>query len=1164
MRICGVEFPGGLIEAHASDALVLFVGAGASMGPPSSLPSFQALVETIRDQSNLGAVIGDVTGRPLDELLGQMADKPHNVDVHKRAALLVGKPDSKPNKLHFAVARLAASKTVRIVTTNFDRHLETAIDQTVPVYEAPALPVGDDFAGLVYLHGRLGQEPRRLVLTDADFGRAYLTDAWAARFLDRMFAGHPVLFIGYSHSDVIMKYLARGLGRAKDRFILTPEPDSALWRQLGITPIGYEITPDGSHENLEQALAELAAMSSRGMLEHQEHVKALVDQQAPSLIPEDMSYLESIISDEQTVKFFTKFAQGELWLRWIAEKEEFRVLFTVATESKPTAWQLATWFAENYVTEEFSRVGLAVATQLGGHLGPTLASAIGRHLVARSMPLSPGIRPWLPLVTRDLQDRRPNFVDFALEKSSAVDDKESALFLFEHLTEPELRLSPGYFNEVFEIGLRGDDYWLRQAWRSVFQPVLPQIASEILAIVDQHIRSADRKLALVEDSSQARRRPSLYRAAIAPSPADDFPGPLGFLVDAARDCLEALLEAEAMELAGQYISSWASSDVLLLKRLALHGWIKRSDVDSSGKLRWLIDTGWLFDDDLRAEVFELIKQVLAQTDVQVANELVVNVAVSTDDRSRRWAFNALTLIAQAAPDLASAQEALAALIAQDPGLAELTATDRQADAEAPQLPTTVEDLRKAIDDDLGSVCGLLQQYEAFDRESTTSRRSDAIRWESFGALVSEVVGERPEDGFAILGVLGSDSTEVARLLIHGWTNARLNIETAERAIDQIVRLDLPSLVPYITQMLAGPASAPDKTTDWRAVPGSMALAKRCWDAIDPDAGMGQRSPDMVSQAINHPAGRLAEFWIAAVSEHWNQRGDNWSGLDSETSNYLKMMLNCGDVRSEMVEVIFAGSLRFFHRADPSWCEEHLLPRLKWDDEARAFRTWDGFLSFGMWTNGLLSAGLLGGLIETVAHLSEFRSDRGRRLLSLLAGIAIYAEYHPGEWLPQFLTSAKPEDRREWANRIAFHLSSLPADGAEEQWQRWMRQYWTDRLDSVPMPLDIDEASAMAQWPINLSTSMTEGVELALRHAARLATPPLVLHRLAEASSEEILRRDPEQIARLVAHILAGTESPCYTAFELPEVLEKLERYGASEASTRDIREQAMRLDIQIS
>jgi hypothetical protein len=80
---------------------------------------------------------------------------------------------------------------VRIVTTNYDLHLSTVLSKRgiqVEGYMAPALPMGDDFSGIVYLHGSLQRELKRLVVTDSDFGRAYLRDAWAARFLERMFA----------------------------------------------------------------------------------------------------------------------------------------------------------------------------------------------------------------------------------------------------------------------------------------------------------------------------------------------------------------------------------------------------------------------------------------------------------------------------------------------------------------------------------------------------------------------------------------------------------------------------------------------------------------------------------------------------------------------------------------------------------------------------------------------------------------------------------------------------------------------------------------------------------------------------------------------------------------------------------------------------------------
>jgi len=79
---------------------------------------------------------------------------------------------SRPNRLHEAIIDLAnAGPPVRIVTTNYDLHLSSVLTGIqVEEYRGPALPMGDDSSGLVYLHESLRQEHRLLVVTDADFG----------------------------------------------------------------------------------------------------------------------------------------------------------------------------------------------------------------------------------------------------------------------------------------------------------------------------------------------------------------------------------------------------------------------------------------------------------------------------------------------------------------------------------------------------------------------------------------------------------------------------------------------------------------------------------------------------------------------------------------------------------------------------------------------------------------------------------------------------------------------------------------------------------------------------------------------------------------------------------------------------------------------------------
>src|SRR5690554_7670999 len=44
-----------------------------------------------------------------------------------------------------------------------------------------------------------------LVITDREFGRAYLTEGWARRFLVALFRKYVVLFVGYSHDDLDRK-----------------------------------------------------------------------------------------------------------------------------------------------------------------------------------------------------------------------------------------------------------------------------------------------------------------------------------------------------------------------------------------------------------------------------------------------------------------------------------------------------------------------------------------------------------------------------------------------------------------------------------------------------------------------------------------------------------------------------------------------------------------------------------------------------------------------------------------------------------------------------------------------------------------------------------------------------------------------------------------------
>ena len=115
-----VDLPQSLISAHREGRLVVFAGAGVSMGPPSNLPNFEELVNRVA-----AGVLARNDGEALDAFLGRLEGR--RIDVQSRTREALDRADSKPRVLHERILRLFANEqTARIVTTNFDRHFTTA------------------------------------------------------------------------------------------------------------------------------------------------------------------------------------------------------------------------------------------------------------------------------------------------------------------------------------------------------------------------------------------------------------------------------------------------------------------------------------------------------------------------------------------------------------------------------------------------------------------------------------------------------------------------------------------------------------------------------------------------------------------------------------------------------------------------------------------------------------------------------------------------------------------------------------------------------------------------------------------------------------------------------------------------------------------------------
>lgn len=611
-----VNLPEDLNDARTNGTLVIFAGAGVSVGPPSNLPTFKKLAKQIAGEALLRA-----KNEPYDRFLGRAERK--GVKVHLGAQQRLSHSKSKLNQLHKGIVSLFRSPSdIRLVTTNFDKHFSTAVTElfkaSIDIYRAPALPLGRNFQGIVYLHGCVDADPKRLILTDSDFGSAYITDGWATRFLLEMFSSYyTVLFVGYSHDDPVMRYLARGLSSelAGVRYALTQAGREEHWEFLGIEPITYPLEKGvKKHSALGDAIIAWVTLAQMGALDHERRIKEIVEL-PPTLDPIDSDYIESSLKKLETVRFFRRHAKLPEWLRWAENKGVLSTLFQPGEKVDGIAVEIADWFAENYVCEHPDKA-LALIQRQGQKLNYALWSSIVARLHRSPKPDSRILAKWIAIIIDSAEsDYSSQILEFMLIDSSFPDDNLTALMLFEHLTKPNLELTP-YFGFLLEeeegeervdvdITLTGTEHWLRESWKKVFRPNLEYFALKLEPIVTAYLQRAHNLLLSFEVADELYDQVSFRRSAIEPHEQDRLRRSIDTLIDAARDIIEYLLQNDPNRASG-VIEAWSSSGVPILKRLAIHGITESSSLTPDEKISWVLAREWLYALGLKHEVFRLL------------------------------------------------------------------------------------------------------------------------------------------------------------------------------------------------------------------------------------------------------------------------------------------------------------------------------------------------------------------------------------------------------------------------------------------------------------------------------------------------------------------------------------------------------------------------------
>ncbi|HEY1901726.1 MAG TPA: SIR2 family protein [Terracidiphilus sp.] len=1131
MRFHDVDLPQVVIDAQKRGEFVLFAGAGVSMDAPSSYPNFRNLA------TELGGMAYPIADHELiDRYLGRLVE--NGIPVHDRVKSRLSDPLSHPNHLHESIVRLFhRAEAIRIVTTNFDDHFRGAslnVYGAAPeIYHAPALPLGDDFKGIVHLHGSVLDDAKKLVLTDADFGRAYLTQGWARRFVQQLFSKFVVLFVGYSHQDLPLLYLARGISAAEDgpgRHALTSPTADTFWLNLGIKPVHYPVCvpPLAPHGALDDCLAKWAEIANLGSLGTEARIKGLVTADRP-LSLEDEDFLKQSLLDISTLRYFTRHAEDPRWLEWVSELPEFSAIFVLGAMLNERSAELGLWFAERFAIPHFA-VALDLVRRKNQTLSPSLwhvvAQGIHRHTTAGDP-----LRFWVPILLETMPaNAHSDFLAYMIGDCTVPADLHTILQLFRKLSAPRLKLKRRFFPPEdgkaavpdAEVVLTGHDHCMSHAYRTKIHPHLDVFAKGVALIVTVTFEEANALLLMYGKVGPKWDPISLSRGSVSSRTQDFLHNGFSVLIDVGADVLQWANEHQP-KFASSLIGQWIESNSLILQRLAISGMTGHPSLTPDEKLTWAISNRLVENVSLKNETFALLAAVYGGSSEQVRAELLAQAEAAMksegEDYERYEFFNLLSWLHTHAPDCTLVAEKLKPIQQRHP---------QWKMREHPDFNSWISGGAVQAEPDSPIPASQIVEMNLEALLAENSRLADVK--DIFGGPLKggflQEIARTGAGNFAWSEGIAREALERANVpaeiwsaLLRGWSSTH-TLEQWTTVLQILVRLEpvYGSVLYEVASLLKG--SVDDKSGNLpRSLLGdTLAIANSVWSCCTQHENpLPETSGEWVNVAINRTSGSLMDFYFDALRFVWQTLEQEQQVIQSIV-DAIRETIEGESSASEIARILVPSRVLLFAGIAPNWYREHVLPLLSAPASPRSSeQSWDGYLVWGSWSQEILP-GLLPAYLIHLPDITTGTDERSRMFCGHLASIAIFGAIDPIDngWLDMFLTRSSQRDRLNWVGAVTQALREANEQARESAWNRWLLSYLQRRAQANPVPLNPEEAGAMCEWPLVLKSHYSDIVGLLLAGATPRVKGKMFYYRLHE---EDVLGEAPALTARFLTALL---------------------------------------------
>ena len=648
------------------------------------------------------------------------------------------------------------------------------------------------------------------------------------------------------------------------------------------------------------------------------------------------------------------------------------------------------------------------------------------------------------------------------ESSAGVGSMDALLRAYEAMTALINREPP-------RLGGRSSDRYhdeLETMLTECLKPNLPQIAEQALDITVRRLNERHSALAAWGQANSTWDSDSYTRSAIEPHAQDQSDYDVDALIDTARECLE-WLTANRADYARLWAEQHSSSPAPLLRRLAIHALTELTSLSADDEIAWLLERCHVNETAARHELFRAVASAYPHASIERRKDFTDAVSAfvwpneDEPDKERLEAshrYRWFHWLQQADLQCEIAKQAVDAVLARYP---EFRPSDHpdfdfywygSEIVTSKSSPWTVEALlaKPAIE-----MLPLLLEYQPTDRE-----RFDGYHRSAMLDKIRESAKQNLDwsvdlaDGLAASGEWNAD---LWPSILRAWAETEpdgnhLYGQLAHLSADELHREHVHNVTNTLIELTQRANSAEDGNFLPKANAIAVALQQHAAKAEVPNrtryVGGILQETDWLTKAINHPSGRLAEFWLRSLSLWRDQQETPPQSLSDEYLSALDGIMQDNGITGKLGRTVLSGHLHFMLRVDEAWALDNLLPLFDTDHED--FRpAWEGFLTWGRITpqvaDNLRESSLKA--VQLVKYEPAWSMQH--RFLDYYTEMLVRSVSGPtDEWISQLLSSSSGEVRRQFARRTDFILRSLDEEKQKEWWNTWLKGYWENRLQSL--------------------------------------------------------------------------------------------------------------------